>query len=643
LIVSGIFRQSGFMSRTTATSHPNQPAGFFLPIPKHLGANPCVRGAAATIFVVSLCQIAFLLFGCDWDFSGDEAEFWTWSRRLDWSYFARGPLIAWLIRFASELLGALSQWLTGSLMFALRLPAVVLGALTAWGIFRLASLTIGSQRSALVAVLLLPAVPVLAVGGVLMTCDTPLVCCWTWAAVWTLRALQSGKLRIWAAAGLIAAVGVLAKYTMLAFPASVGLFLLLSPCYRRELRQSRFWLMASLCVILGLAPILAWNALHHWVAFGQLADRVGLSSRATWGGLKPVLVFIGGDFAALGGIWWVVGAASLVQMLKLVTRKSEASRQTPPPRPPHPSPLPDGEREKLGKYRGFFCSPRPVGARVAEGRVRGLSGREGLLFLLCLWGLIWTACFAVSLLGETEANWMVPGYVSVLILIGARVENLLRGGGARARLAIGAWCVALAGVAAMHHTEWFFPIIARWVPPSTKGLPAPLRLMDPTCRMRGHRTLADEVAKRLDALKAEGVSPFVVTPTYALTSTLSFYLPGQPETYCLSWNYGMTAQPVNQHDLWHPNPRHDQAAFRGRPAVIVDDSNKPPNFANQMLEKGVFGQMVSNDRIVVRERGVIVGTWDIAVCREYKGLAGYKQNPIARGVASIKDTRASRR
>ena len=41
------------------------------------------------ILCVMLCQIAFLLMNCPWDFSGDEAEFWTWSRRLDWSYFAR--------------------------------------------------------------------------------------------------------------------------------------------------------------------------------------------------------------------------------------------------------------------------------------------------------------------------------------------------------------------------------------------------------------------------------------------------------------------------------------------------------------------------------------------------------------------------
>jgi len=53
-------------------------------------------------------------------------------------------------------------------------------------------------------------------------------------------------------------------------------------------------------------------------------------------------------------------------------RSSKTSRSAPTPGPPHPSPLPGGARGESGKRRGFFSSRRPVGERVAEGRVRGL-------------------------------------------------------------------------------------------------------------------------------------------------------------------------------------------------------------------------------------------------------------------------------
>ena len=258
------------------------------------------RWSLAVICTVMLCQVAFLVYGCDWDLCADEAEYWAWSRRLDWSYFSRGPLIAWLIRLATESLGGISVKLTGSLMLAARLPAVFLGGLTAWGVFRLASLTTGARRSAMMAVLLLPAVPVLAIGGLLITSDTPLVCCWTWAAVWAYRAVRLRQTRAWIMAGLIGVLGVWAKYSFLAFLASVGLFLLLSPAHRHELGRIGFWAMSLLSVGLGLAPILIWNASHGWAGAGQLADRVGLTSQANWASIGPVLTI---SSAAISPLW----------------------------------------------------------------------------------------------------------------------------------------------------------------------------------------------------------------------------------------------------------------------------------------------------------------------------------------------------
>jgi hypothetical protein len=107
-------------------------------------------------------------------------------------------------------------------------------------------------------------------------------------------------------------------------------------------------------------------------------------------------------------------------------------------------------------------------------------------------------------------------------------------------------------------------------------------------------------------------------------------LPGQPQTYCLSWNFGMTAKPVNQHDLWHPNPRHDPDAFRVRAAIVVEDRNMPPNWAKHMFRKKVFGRLDSIERVFARDRGVTVGAWAVAICHDYRGVAGYQQTEMVR-------------
>ena len=46
----------------------------------------------------TLLNAAYVAWGCPHDLAPDEAHYWDWSRNLDWGYYSKGPLIAWLIR-----------------------------------------------------------------------------------------------------------------------------------------------------------------------------------------------------------------------------------------------------------------------------------------------------------------------------------------------------------------------------------------------------------------------------------------------------------------------------------------------------------------------------------------------------------------
>src|ERR671915_196445 len=63
------------------------------------------------------------------ELSPDEAHYWEWSRRLDWSYYSKGPFVAYLI--------ALSTAIGGATELFVRLPAVVLSAGTTICVFGL--------------------------------------------------------------------------------------------------------------------------------------------------------------------------------------------------------------------------------------------------------------------------------------------------------------------------------------------------------------------------------------------------------------------------------------------------------------------------------------------------------------------------
>jgi hypothetical protein len=594
--------------------------------------------ALAAIAGATLGQILFLFVGCDWELCADEAEYWAWSRRLDWCYLAKGPLIAVVIRLGTAMFGDLSLALTGDLMPAVRLPSVILGALTAWGVFRLAQRA-GGARAGLYAALLILAVPLFRVGGLLMTIDTPLLCSWTWAALWVYRAIADGRRAGWLFAGLLCATGVLAKYTMLAFPASVGFFLLVCPPHRRELIRPGFWVMCGLCT-LGMVPIVAWNAAHSGVASHQMADRVGIFAPWKWGQARLLFEFVGGEIAIWGVVWWLVGAQAVRAAIRVVARRAEhadESQRLPsahadcrggagvPARPVGPSSGGQGRPPHPEETGSVGVRSTLTGRRTVIRHRHGGSDPVVLLYLLCLWGVLWATVLAVCFLGENELNWAAPGYVSVLALCGwwldrGPLRRGLRRPEGRAGVAlVSFWAVCVVGLTVLQHTEWFYPIIARWAPSSTPQAPAPMNKLDPTCRMRGHRALAPEVARRFSELKARGLDPFILTSNPYLASELTFYMPGHPEVDCLAFSYNPYVA-VNQHDLWHPNPRFDAHVFFGRPALIVEDAHFRPSYADSMVHHGWFARAEAPERFIVRERGVDVAAWDMAVAFDYRGL-----------------------
>src|SRR5438445_728935 len=85
--------------------------------------------AAALILAAAGLHVAYLASDFALDLAPDEAHYWDWSRHLDWSYYSKGPLVAFLIRGGCELVGGFSNDFTNNQMLAVRLPAVLCGSL----------------------------------------------------------------------------------------------------------------------------------------------------------------------------------------------------------------------------------------------------------------------------------------------------------------------------------------------------------------------------------------------------------------------------------------------------------------------------------------------------------------------------------
>ena len=259
-----------------------------------------------------------LLLGVRWVYAAcvplelvaDEAYYWDWSRRLDWGYYSKPPMVAWLIRAATEL--------GGSTAWVIRTPAVLLGTLSLWWIYLLAA-RLFDPRVGFWSVVLCAATPGNTALGLLMTIDAPFLFCWGMAMYGLWRMLERGPGRAgWVlATGVSAGLGLLSKESMLAFLMAAWLFVLLSREDRGELQRPGWWLM-SLIAAACLAPVILWNSRHGWITVLHSSSHfemqsTGLATRLLRSGeflasqlgvVSPVTVVVFGAVGALALRRW---------------------------------------------------------------------------------------------------------------------------------------------------------------------------------------------------------------------------------------------------------------------------------------------------------------------------------------------------
>ncbi len=172
-----------------------------LGIARYLPEWLCPYLALILIAATAVLHLAYLAWDCPLDLAPDEAHYWDWSRHLDWSYYSKGPLVAWLIRASCELFGPWSEQHTGSLTFAIRLPAVACGSLLLIALYQLTVQVFGRARLALAVVAVALTLPLITAGRSLMTIDSPYTCCWCWALVFAHQAIIRRSSWAWEATG----------------------------------------------------------------------------------------------------------------------------------------------------------------------------------------------------------------------------------------------------------------------------------------------------------------------------------------------------------------------------------------------------------------------------------------------------------
>src|SRR4030043_765815 len=120
------------------------------------------------LLVLSLFRIYYIQNG-PLDLSPDEAHYWEWSRRLDLSYYSKGPMIAYLIYLGTSVFG--------DTVFGIRIMAVIFSALSSILLYSFGK-NLYDEKVGLSSAILMQIVPLFSVFGVLFTIDSPFIFFW---------------------------------------------------------------------------------------------------------------------------------------------------------------------------------------------------------------------------------------------------------------------------------------------------------------------------------------------------------------------------------------------------------------------------------------------------------------------------------
>jgi len=276
-----------------------------------LDMSPDERALRRTLLVllaITIARLIWLRVG-GLDLYPDEAQYWLWSRTLDWGYFSKPPLIAWVICATTLLLGDDEA--------GIRAASPLFHFGTALVIFHIAR-RLYDARTASWSAIAYATLPGVSVSSLLISTDVPLLFCWAVALYAFVRARESEGWRWWLAVGVACGFGLLAKYAMAYWLLSALLFLLVVKGERRHL--PRFLAATALgCAI--YAPNLVWNLTHNFVSYRHTEANADISGLA----LHPraFLEFLGSQFGVFGPVFFAT-LLVIVALLRRVLRDPRA-------------------------------------------------------------------------------------------------------------------------------------------------------------------------------------------------------------------------------------------------------------------------------------------------------------------------------
>ena len=225
-----------------------------------------------TVVVLSLFLLkVFSISLTDFDLFGDEAQYWLWSKDLNFGYFSKPPLLAWLISVYSELFG--------DSFFSLKLLPILLYFCTALVVYDL-SKNIGlDKNNAVCCSLIFLIIPGVSFSTFIISTDVLLLLFWTLSLNELIKIKNKQDTKSFLLLGVFLGLAFLSKYAAVYFVICLLIYIIIDNSFKKFFIKNYLgFLLSFVCAFVILFPNLIWNFKNGWVTFQHTSDNANFNN-----------------------------------------------------------------------------------------------------------------------------------------------------------------------------------------------------------------------------------------------------------------------------------------------------------------------------------------------------------------------------
>lgn len=452
-----------------------------------------------------------------------DAYYYFYSKHPALSYFDHPPAIAYLLRLFTAIFGRH--------VFALKLADSVVTLFSLIAFYKLGKCFL-SRDKAQRALLLFFSTFMVTVLSLVSTPDTPLILFWTLSLISLYYAVFLEKNIYWVWSGILMGFAFDSKYTALLLSMGLVCFLIVSKAHRKKLLSPWLWLSLLLFVIT-ISPVIIWNVQNGFASF-KFQSSTHLQTEDT-------------HHFDINNFLGVIGHQSAIMLPVL--------------------------------FLSFFWILFKL---IKKYKIKILSIDDKQLFLLSFFIPAFAGFLAISFLFWVKLNWMMPAYISGIILVSIYLSKK--------------WIKAQVIISAILHLL---------VSAEVLFYPIPVRSDDTWAGWK-------ELSQQVEVLETSHPGSFIFSADdYKTSAMLNFYL-GK-----MVYGRNVIGEPALQFDYIGT----DLKTLAGKDALFIDSD---PHFKNESASGKIptsltayFDTVREIDPLLIKKGGQTIRKFFVYECRGY--------------------------